>query len=175
MAIPPVKVGVFPNTESLVIDGTADSSVVLATANTPVILTSGAALGALAINPNSTHPENYDAAAGEYTLANNGRILVSGSLRGAKTVSGSIVTLRLRLGSAGDLAGVGEDLLASVVIPAAALTDPFLQVEFSITAPVTRGRVLTWQLESDTDADALAITQFSMRQHTISDLQGAAV
>ncbi len=173
MAIPSVKVGVFPNTESWVIDSAADSSVVLATANTPVILTS--AVGDLAINPNSTHPENYDPVVGEYTLANNGRILVSGALRGAKTVSGSVVTLKLILGSAGDPAGVGEDLLASVVIPAAALTDPFLQVEFGITAPVTRGRVLTWQLESDTDADELAITQFSTRLHTISDLQGAAV
>lgn len=160
--------------ELAVIHNTAASTVTLATANTAVKLTDGAALGELEIRTASTHPTAYSNTAGEYTVQNHGRLYVDVELRAAKGVAGSVVTFRLVLGKAGDLAGVGTVLYARQ-IPASAGTNQYYIRAQDITFAVAPGQVLTAQVVSDTNADSLAIADCGITYQSVPEVLGAAI
>lgn len=160
--------------EVAVIHNTAASTVVLGAAGTAEILTSGAAQGALGIRGASTHAANYDAAAGEYTVANYGRMYLDVELRAAKAEVGSIVTFRLVKGRAGDAAEVGLTIYERQ-IPAAAGTAEYLIRAQDIAFAMSPGDVLTAQIESDTINDELAIADLGITYWSIPERLGAEI
>lgn len=160
--------------EVAVIHNTAASTVTLTTAGAAVKLTDGANLGRLGLRSASTHPSAYSAAAGEYTVQNHGRMLLNGELRATKGVAGSIVSFRVVLGKAGDLADVGT-VLFERLIPASAGTNQYYISAPDITFAVAPGQVLTLQIESDTNADSLAIADCCMVYQSVPEVLGAAI
>lgn len=160
--------------ERAVIRNTAASTVVLGAVDTPEILTNGAAQGALGIRPASTHQANYDAAAGEYTVENHGRLYVDVELRAAKAEALSVATFKLVLGAAGDAAGAGT-VVYERSIPASATTTEYYWRSPDITFDVAPGQVLTAQIESDTIADEITITDCSIVYDMIPLVLGASI
>lgn len=160
--------------ERAVIRNTAASTVVLGAADTPEILTSGAAQGALGIRPASTHQANYDAAAGEYTVENHGRLYMDVELRAAKAEALAVVTFRIVLGAAGDAADVGT-VVYERTIPAAAGTDEYYFRSPDISFDVAPGQVLTAQIESTVINDEITITDCSIVYDMIPLVLGASI
>jgi hypothetical protein len=160
--------------ERAVIRNTAASTVVLGAVGAAEILTSGAAQGALGIRPASTHQENYSAAAGEYTVENHARLGLHVEFRGAKAEALSVVTFRIVLGKAGDLADVGT-IIYSRTIPASAATNEYYWSSPDIAYDVSPGQVLTAQIESDTIADEVTITDLSIVYDMIPLVLGASI
>jgi hypothetical protein len=160
--------------ERAVIRNTAASTVVLGAIGTAEILTSGAAQGALGIRPASTHVANYSAAAGEYTVNNHGRLYLDVEFRGAKAEVAAVVTFKIVLGKAGDAADVGT-VVYTRTIPAAAGTAEYYWRSPDISFDVAPGQVLTAQIESDTIADEVTITDLSIVYDMIPLVLGASI
>lgn len=160
--------------ERAVIRNTAASTVVLGAANTPEILTDGAAQGALDIRPASTHQANYVAAAGEYTVEDHGRLYVDVELRAAKAEATAAVDFRIVLGAAGDAAGDGT-VVYERTIPVAAGTSEYYWRSPDISFDVAPGQVLTAQIESTIISDELTITDCSIVYELIPLVLGASI
>lgn len=173
------SIGTVRRPEANLIHNTAASTVTLTTANTPVKLTDGAALGELEIRTASTHglagaPLAYSNTLGEYTVQNHGRILADVELRAAKGVAGSVVTFRLVLGKAGDAAGVGTVVFARQ-IPASAGTAQYYIRAHEMIFGAAPGQVLTAQVVSDTNADSLAIADCGILYKSIPEVLGSQI
>jgi hypothetical protein len=160
--------------ERAVIRNTAASTVVLGAAGTAEILNSGATQGALGIRPASTHVANYTAASGEYVVNNHARLFLDVELRAAKAEVAAVVTFRIVLGKAGDAAEVGT-VVYTRTIPAAAGTAEYYFRSPDISFDVAPGQVLTAQIESDTIADEVTITDLSIVYDMIPLVLGASI
>lgn len=160
--------------ERAVIRNTAASTVVLGAIGAAEILTSGAAQGALGIRPASTHQPNYTAAAGEYAVNNHGRLYVDVELRAAKAEALAVVTFKIVLGKAGDVAD-GGTVVYSRAIPAAAGTAEYYWRSPDISFDVAPGQVLTAQIESTVIADELTITDLSIVYEIIPLVLGSQI
>lgn len=122
----------------------------------PVILTSGAALGALASmlggSDTTTTSESttaFSAAAGEYTLRTTGRSLkCTLRLKASKSAAGESVTFRLVAGAAGDSAGAGATIYTHTAILSVADSTNVQQIHttFFTNIPPSQGGVLTLQM-----------------------------
>ena len=126
----------------------------IALSATPVILTSGAAAGALAAMAGgsdtlttSESASAFSAAAGEYTLRTTGRSIVGMLfLKANKSAAGESVTIRLVAGAAGDAAGVGAVLWQYTILSVAdAATIHRVTVPIMTQIPPSQGGVLTLQ------------------------------
>lgn len=160
--------------EVVVIHNTAASTVTLGAAGAAEILTNGAAQGALGIRGASTHAGNYSAAAGEYTVANYGRMYLDVELRAAKGIAGSIVSFRLVKGRAGDAAEAGITIFERQIPAAAALLEYYIRAQ-DIAFAMSPGDVLTAQIESDTINDTVAIADLGITYQSIPERLGAEI
>ncbi len=119
------------------------------------ILTSGAALGALAAMPGgsdtlttSESASAFTASSGEYVLRTTGRTIKAYlRLKASKSAAGESVTFRLVAGAAGDLAGVGATIWQHTAILSVADSTNIQQVVIPIQTliPPAQGGVLTLQ------------------------------
>jgi hypothetical protein len=160
--------------EVAVIHNTAASTVALGAAGAAEILTNGAAQGALAIRSASTHPTNYTAAAGEYAVANHGRVYMHMEVRAAKGIAGSVMSIRVVLGAAGDAADGGTTIMERQIPAAAGLNEYYISAP-DIAFDVAPGQVLTVQIESDTLNDSLVIADLCVVYKSIPLVLGAAI
>lgn len=168
------SIATIPRPEVAVIHNTAASTVTLGAAGAAEILTNGAAQGALGIRSASTHAANYSAAAGEYTVANYGRMYLDVELRAAKGLAGSIVSFRIVKGKTGDLADVGTVIYERQIPASAALLQYYIRAQ-DIAFAMAPGDVLTAQIESDTINDSLVIADLGITYQSIPERLGAEI